>query len=120
LVSSLPIFEKLFIGDLNGHVYFIRVGFDGVYEFRIWDKANSKPDESEVLVMLATWPPTTSNKNLTSKRSIMVQTTLSRQLDFKLLNSFSVSRVAKPGGSSTVIIFMSQTESSRAYKSLAH
>jgi hypothetical protein len=31
LVSSVPIFEKLFIGDLNGHVGSIRVGFDGVH-----------------------------------------------------------------------------------------
>jgi hypothetical protein len=30
LVSSAPIFEKLFIrGDLNGHVGSTRVGFDG-------------------------------------------------------------------------------------------
>ena len=33
LVSSVPIFEKLFIGgDLNGHVGSTRVGFDGVHE----------------------------------------------------------------------------------------
>jgi hypothetical protein len=32
LVSSVPIFEKLFIGDLNGHVGSTRVGFDRVYE----------------------------------------------------------------------------------------
>jgi hypothetical protein len=31
LVSSVPISEKLFIGDLNGHVGSIRVGFDGVH-----------------------------------------------------------------------------------------
>ena len=32
LVSSVPIYEKLFIGgDLNGHVGSIRVGFDGVH-----------------------------------------------------------------------------------------
>jgi hypothetical protein len=31
LVSSVPIFEKLFIGDLNGHVGSTRVGFDGVH-----------------------------------------------------------------------------------------
>jgi hypothetical protein len=78
LVSSVSIFEKLFIGDLNGHVCFIRVGFDGVHGFRVWDKANSKADESEVLVMLTTWSPTTSNKNLTSKRSIIIWTTLPR------------------------------------------
>jgi hypothetical protein len=33
LVSSVPIFEKLFIGgDLNRHVGSTRVGFDGVHE----------------------------------------------------------------------------------------
>jgi hypothetical protein len=31
LVSSVSISEKLFIGDLNGHVGSIRVGFDGVH-----------------------------------------------------------------------------------------
>jgi exonuclease III len=31
LVSSVSIFEKLFIGDLNGHVGSTRVGFDGVH-----------------------------------------------------------------------------------------
>jgi hypothetical protein len=31
LVSSVPISEKLFIGDLNGHVGPTRVGFDGVH-----------------------------------------------------------------------------------------
>jgi hypothetical protein len=32
LVSSVPISEKLFIGDLNGHVGSTRVGFDGVHK----------------------------------------------------------------------------------------
>jgi hypothetical protein len=33
LISSVPLSEKLFIGeDLNGHVCFTRVGFDGVHE----------------------------------------------------------------------------------------
>jgi hypothetical protein len=32
LVSSVPISEKLFIEDLNGHVGSTRVGFDGVHE----------------------------------------------------------------------------------------
>jgi hypothetical protein len=32
LVSSVPVFEKLFIGgDLNGHVGSTRVGFNGVH-----------------------------------------------------------------------------------------
>jgi hypothetical protein len=31
LVSSVPISDKLFIGDLNGHVGSTRVGFDGVH-----------------------------------------------------------------------------------------
>jgi hypothetical protein len=51
----------------------------------------------------------TSNKSLTSKRSIMVQTTLPSQLmRFNLLNSFSVSRVAKSVDSSKAVIFMPQ------------
>jgi hypothetical protein len=32
LVSSVPVYEKLFIGDLNGHAGSTRVGFDGVHE----------------------------------------------------------------------------------------
>jgi hypothetical protein len=31
LVNSVPISEKLFIGDLNGHVGSTRLGFDGVH-----------------------------------------------------------------------------------------
>jgi hypothetical protein len=31
LVSSVSISEKLFIGDLNGHVGSTRVGFDGAH-----------------------------------------------------------------------------------------
>jgi hypothetical protein len=31
LVSSVFISEKLFIGDLNGHVGSTRLGFDGVH-----------------------------------------------------------------------------------------
>jgi hypothetical protein len=31
LVSSVPLSEKLFIGDLNGHVGSTRVAFDGVH-----------------------------------------------------------------------------------------
>jgi exonuclease III len=31
LVGSVPISEKLFIGDLNGHVGSTRLGFDGVH-----------------------------------------------------------------------------------------
>jgi exonuclease III len=31
LVSSVPVSEKLFIGDLNGHVDSIRIDFDGVH-----------------------------------------------------------------------------------------
>jgi hypothetical protein len=58
----------------------------------------------------------TSNKSLTSKRSIIVRTTLPKQLmRFNLLNSFSVSRVAKSADSSKVAIFMPHIESSRAY-----
>jgi hypothetical protein len=31
LVSSVPISEKFFIGELNGHVGSTRIGFDGVH-----------------------------------------------------------------------------------------
>jgi hypothetical protein len=31
LVSSMPISEKFFIGELNGHVGSTRIGFDGVH-----------------------------------------------------------------------------------------
>jgi hypothetical protein len=49
----------------------------------------------------------TSNKSLTSKRSIMVRTPfLDNSWDFNLLNSFSVSRVAKSADSSKAVIFM--------------
>jgi exonuclease III len=38
LVSSVPISEKLFIGgDLNEHVCSTRVGFNGVWRFRVWE-----------------------------------------------------------------------------------
>jgi exonuclease III len=38
LVSSVPISEKLFIGDLNEHVGSTRVGFDGVHGgFWVWE-----------------------------------------------------------------------------------
>jgi hypothetical protein len=59
----------------------------------------------------------TSNKNLTSKRSIMIRMTrpfLDNSWDFNLLNSFSVSRVEKSIDSSKVVIFMPHIESSRA------
>jgi hypothetical protein len=56
------------------------------------DKANSKADESVVLVGLVSHMATntsTSNKSLTSKRSIMVRTTFPRQLmRFQLTKQF--------------------------------
>jgi hypothetical protein len=82
------------------------------------DRANSKADVSVVLVGLATWPPT---------RVLVIKAFLVREaswfrwpfLDnsgyFNLLNSFSVSRVAKSVDSSKAVIFMPHTESSRAY-----
>jgi hypothetical protein len=56
----------------------------------------------------------TSNKNFTTMRIIMVRTTFPRQLvRFQLANFFSVSRVAKLADSSKAVIFIPQTESSR-------
>jgi hypothetical protein len=64
----------------------------------------------------------TNNKSLASKRIIMVRMTfLDSSCDFSLLNSFSVSRVAKSANSSKAVIFILQTESSKAYNNcLAH
>jgi hypothetical protein len=63
-----------------------------------------------------------SNKNLTSKRIIMVMMTLSRQfMRFELAKQFLVSRVAKSTYSSKAVIFIPQIESSKAYSNyLAH
>jgi hypothetical protein len=49
----------------------------------------------------------TNNKSLASKRIIMVRMTfLDSSCDFSLLNSFSVSRVAKSANSSKAVIFI--------------
>jgi hypothetical protein len=46
LVSSVPIFEKLFIGrDLNGHVGSTRVGFDGVHGGFRYGSRNQEGDD---------------------------------------------------------------------------
>jgi hypothetical protein len=38
LIRSVPISDKLFIGDLNGHVGSTKVGFDGVHGgFWVWE-----------------------------------------------------------------------------------
>jgi hypothetical protein len=42
LVSSVPISEKLFIGDLNGHVCSIRVGFEGVHGGFRYESSNQE------------------------------------------------------------------------------
>jgi hypothetical protein len=84
------------------------------------DKANSKADESVVLVGLATWPPTWAPviKALLGKEvSWLGRHFLDNSWDFNLLNNFSVSRVAKSVDSSKAVIFIPQTESSRAYSS---
>jgi hypothetical protein len=45
LVSSVPISEKLFIGgDLNGHVGYTRVGFDGVHGGFGYESRNQEGD----------------------------------------------------------------------------
>jgi hypothetical protein len=60
----------------------------------------------------------TSNKSLTSKRSIMIQTTIPRQfVRLELAKQFSISRVAKLADSSKTVIFIPHTESSIAYNS---
>jgi hypothetical protein len=82
------------------------------------DKANSKADESVVLVGLATWPPTWApviKALLEKKASWLGRSFLDNSWDFNLLNIFSVSRVTKSTESSNAVTFMPQTESSRAY-----
>jgi hypothetical protein len=64
------------------------------------DKINSKADESVVLVGLASW---------------FGWPFLDNSWDYNLLNSFSVSRVAKSVDSSKAVIFMPHMKSSRAY-----
>jgi hypothetical protein len=84
------------------------------------DKANSKADESVVLVGLATWPPTrvlVTKALLVREASWLGQPFLDSSWDFNLLNSFSISRVVKSIDSSKAVIFIPQTESSRAYSS---
>jgi hypothetical protein len=81
------------------------------------DKANSKSDESVVLVGLATWPPTqvlVTKALLVREASWFGQPFLDNSWDFNLLNSFSVSRVAKSADSSKAVIFIPQIESSSA------
>jgi hypothetical protein len=81
------------------------------------DKANSKADESVVFVGLATWPPT---RVLVTKALLVREASwfgwpfLDNSWDFNLLNSFSVSRVAKSVDSSKMVIFMPHIESSSA------
>jgi hypothetical protein len=62
------------------------------------DKANSKSDESVVLVGLATWPPTrviVTKALLVREASWFGWPFLDNSWDFNLLNNFSVSMVAK-------------------------
>jgi hypothetical protein len=57
----------------------------------------------------------TCNQGFTRERSIMIRMTFTRQfMRSKLLNSFSVSRVAKSADSSKAVIFILHTESSKA------
>jgi hypothetical protein len=58
----------------------------------------------------------TSNQSLTSKRSIMIQTTfLKHFMRFQLAKQFFVSRVAKLVDSSKAVIFIPHTWSSGAH-----
>jgi hypothetical protein len=79
------------------------------------DKTNSKADESVVLVGLATWPPTRVlvTKVLLVREALWFgRPFLDNSWDFNLLNSFSVSMVAKSADTSKAVSFMPQTESS--------
>jgi hypothetical protein len=81
------------------------------------DKGNSKADESVVLVGLATWPPIRApviKALLEKEASWLGRLFLDNSWDFNLLNNFLVSRVAKSADSSKVVIFIPQTESSKA------
>jgi hypothetical protein len=82
------------------------------------DKANSKVDEIVVLVGLASWPPTGAlviKDLLVREASWLGWPFLDSLWDLRLLNSFSVSSVAKSADSTKVVIFIPQIESSRAY-----
>jgi hypothetical protein len=84
------------------------------------DKVNSKPDDTVVLVGLASWPSTWAlviKALLVREASWFGQPFLDNTWDLSLLDSFSVSRVAKSVDSSKEIFFMPQTELSRAYNS---
>jgi hypothetical protein len=81
------------------------------------DKANSKVDESVVLLGLATWPPTRApviKALLEKETSWLGWPFLNDSWDFNLLNNFSVSRVAKSADPSKAVIFMPHIESSSA------
>jgi hypothetical protein len=76
------------------------------------DKANSKSDESVVLVGLATRPPTRApviKALLEKEASWLERPFLDNSWDFNLLNNFSVSRVAKSADSSNAVIFIPHT-----------
>jgi hypothetical protein len=75
-------------------------------------------------VGLESWPPTQAlviKALLEREASWLRRPFLDSLWDLSLLNSFSVSRVAKSADSYKVVIFMPQTELSRAYSNyLAH
>jgi hypothetical protein len=82
------------------------------------DKHNSKADEKVVLVGLALLAPTRAleiKALLVREASWLGRPFLDSSWDLSLLNSFSVSRVAKSADYSKAVIFIPQTESSRAY-----
>jgi hypothetical protein len=56
----------------------------------------------------------TSNQSFSRERSIVIRTTFPIQfMRFKLLNNFSVSRLAKSADSFKTVIFIPHTESSK-------
>jgi hypothetical protein len=82
------------------------------------DKVNSKANEIVVLVGLASWSPTWAlviKVLLVREASELGRPFLDNSWDFNLLNSFSMSRVAKSAYSSKAVIFMPQIWSSSAY-----
>jgi hypothetical protein len=73
------------------------------------DKANSNIDETVVLVGLASWPPTRAlviKSLLVWEASWLGRSFLDSSWDFNLLNSFSISRVAKLADFSKAVIFI--------------
>jgi hypothetical protein len=73
------------------------------------DKTSSKADETVVLVGLASWLPTRAlviKALLVREASWLERSLLDSLCDFRLLNNFSVSMIAKSADSSKTVIFI--------------